>query len=121
MCWSACDNARQAAPETFSPVQRVLWHSRPAAAAAADEDGSSTSSGIPVIHTPEQCDHSPISKFVDKNPAVGGGGRAWHRGKGRGGGKKRKIGHSPPEGGCQVGSPEQKANAEESGAAGGCR
>lgn len=99
---------RQAAPETFSPVQRVIWHSRP----TVDKDGDT---GTLVIPTPDQCDHSPVKLPSTRKFSAGG---TWHHGKGRGGGyKKRKRGNAP-QGGCQAGSPKQTAKAEEADAVG---
>ncbi|CAM9336391.1 unnamed protein product [Sphacelaria rigidula] len=43
-------------PETFFPVQRVLWHSRPVPHV---KDGQEGHSAVP-INTPDECDHSPV-------------------------------------------------------------
>lgn len=45
--------ATQVAPEGFSPVQSVIWRSRP--------DGAEEESGdTATIPTPDQCDHSAV-------------------------------------------------------------
>lgn len=46
----------QVDPETFFPVQRVLWHSRPVPHV---KDGQEGHSAVP-INTPDECDHSPV-------------------------------------------------------------